>query len=50
VPYRFDGNDDPTADHWLGGTNEANARASADAWHAALDYLRCGLDERSGNE
>ena len=50
VPYRFDGSDDPTANHWLGGTNEANACASADAWHAALDYLRCGLDERSGSE
>ncbi|ELZ12211.1 dienelactone hydrolase-like enzyme [Halovivax asiaticus JCM 14624] len=43
TPYRFDG-EEPTADHRLGGTIEANARASADAWLLALDYLDTGLE------
>lgn len=43
VPYRFD-DEAPTADHPLGGTVEANARASADAWLRTLEYLDAGLD------
>ncbi|WP_135851284.1 alpha/beta fold hydrolase [Halorussus salinus] len=40
---------DPDADHRLGGTRRANARAAAEAWRVALDYLRRGLrsDEES---
>lgn len=45
VPYRFDDSDDPDGKHWLGGTNEANARASADAWQATLRYLDPALRE-----
>jgi nucleolar protein 56 len=43
TPYRFDGESAPDADHRLGGTHRANARAAADAWRAVLDYLRRGL-------
>ncbi|WP_436935083.1 alpha/beta fold hydrolase [Halovenus marina] len=39
VPYRFEGDTDPTDRHQYGGTNEANAHASASAWQAALQYL-----------
>ena len=48
VPYRFDETDDPTAHHRFGGTNEANAQASAEAWRTALDYLHRGLTARDG--
>lgn len=47
TPYRFDATDDPAAEHSLGGTYGANARASADAWLATLDYLRRGLRNRT---
>lgn len=47
VPYRFDDTDDPTARHKFGGTNQANARASAEAWWAVLDYLQRGLRDRN---
>ena len=47
VPYQFDGSDDPTADHRLGGTLGANARASADAWLATLECLDRGLRTRA---
>lgn len=50
VPYRFDGTTDPAGRHRFGGTNEANARASAEAYRATLEYLRKGLRERDGNE
>jgi dienelactone hydrolase len=43
VPYRFDDTDDPPARHVFGGTNAANARASAIAWQEALECLRQGL-------
>lgn len=43
TPYRFNEGDDPTTQHRLGGTNEANARAAADAWQAVLDALQRGL-------
>ncbi|WP_415379857.1 acyl-CoA thioester hydrolase/BAAT C-terminal domain-containing protein [Halosimplex sp. TS25] len=39
VPYRFDESDDRADEHWLGGTNEANARAAADAWRRTLETL-----------
>lgn len=48
VPYRLDGSDDPDGEHWLGGTNASNARASADAWRAALRYLDPGLRAGGG--
>ncbi|WP_170977392.1 alpha/beta hydrolase [Halorussus salinisoli] len=48
VPYRFDGGDDPEAEHELGGTNAGNARAAADAWQTVLDYLERGLRNREG--
>ncbi|WP_394348630.1 acyl-CoA thioester hydrolase/BAAT C-terminal domain-containing protein [Halovivax sp.] len=44
IPYRFDESDDRTAEHRLGGTLEANALASADAWLRTLEYLDAGLD------
>ncbi|UPV99704.1 alpha/beta fold hydrolase [Halorussus gelatinilyticus] len=44
TPYRFDGESAPDADHRLGGTHRANARAAADAWRVALDYLRDGIE------
>lgn len=43
VPYRFERTDSPTDEHRFGGTNEANAHASADAWHHALDHFRDAL-------
>jgi hypothetical protein len=46
TPYRFEAGDAPTGEHRLGGTHRANARAAADAWRGALDYLRSGLDDR----
>ncbi|WP_254863468.1 acyl-CoA thioester hydrolase/BAAT C-terminal domain-containing protein [Halovivax gelatinilyticus] len=39
VPYQFDDDVDPTERHRFGGTHEANARASARAWHRSLAYL-----------
>ncbi|WP_436927935.1 acyl-CoA thioester hydrolase/BAAT C-terminal domain-containing protein [Halosimplex amylolyticum] len=45
VPYRFDGSDDRADEHWLGGTNEANAHAAADAWRRTLDALADGRGE-----
>lgn len=43
VPYRFDSSDDPAERHRFGGTTAANARAAADAWEGALEYLSMGL-------
>lgn len=45
VPYRFAGDADPDETHRYGGTNEANARASARAWRRTLDFLAFGLDD-----
>lgn len=45
VPYRFDEGESLGDEHWLGGTNEANARASAEAWQRALEYLHTALVE-----
>lgn len=39
VPYALGEGDDPEERHRFGGTNAANARAAADAWEVALDYL-----------
>lgn len=39
VPYRFDDETAPMETHQYGGTNAANARASARAWREALGYL-----------
>jgi nucleolar protein 56 len=43
VPYRFDGEDPHEETHQFGGTNAANASASADAWNSTLRYLADGL-------
>lgn len=43
VPYRFDATKDPDETHPFGGTNRANARASARAWERALQYLDSGV-------
>lgn len=48
TPYRFEPGIDPTAEHRLGGTHGANARAAAEAWRVVLDYLRRGLGEEPG--
>lgn len=45
VPYRFDETDAPDNQHRFGGTNTANAYASADAWQNALQYLQRGLGD-----
>ncbi|WP_458207679.1 acyl-CoA thioester hydrolase/BAAT C-terminal domain-containing protein [Haladaptatus sp. NG-SE-30] len=45
VPYRFGEDDSSDGEHRFGGTNEANAHASADAWHHALRYLQKGIGE-----
>lgn len=47
VPYRLDGDADPEATHRYGGTNEANARASARAWRRTLAILATGLEGTS---
>lgn len=39
VPYRVEGDVDPTETHRFGGTNAANARAAARAWRSTLEYL-----------
>lgn len=39
VPYRFDGDTDPDEQHRYGGTERANAAASARAWERTLSYL-----------
>lgn len=49
TPYRSDDKGGPDAEHRFGGTNAANARASADAWQSVLDYLGDGLRERPGS-
>jgi len=43
VPYRFYGEDPHEETHQFGGTNAANASASADAWNSTLRYLADGL-------
>ena len=43
VPYRFEASDSIDSVHRFGGTNEANAYASAEAWYAALRHLQKGL-------
>ncbi|WP_248517440.1 alpha/beta fold hydrolase [Salinarchaeum laminariae] len=43
VPYRFDSTTSHAETHQYGGTNEANARAAADAWLGALQHLSDGL-------
>ncbi|WP_440005537.1 acyl-CoA thioester hydrolase/BAAT C-terminal domain-containing protein [Halomicrococcus sp. SG-WS-1] len=39
VPYRFESDAAPEETHKFGGTHEANGRAAARAWRAALEYL-----------
>ncbi|NGM69520.1 alpha/beta fold hydrolase [Natronolimnobius sp. AArcel1] len=39
VPYRFNADTSPADTHRFGGTHAANARASARAWQAMLEYL-----------
>lgn len=46
VPYSIEAGANPTARHRFGGTNEANARASNEAWRVTLEYLHRGLRNR----
>lgn len=39
VPYQFGSDTAPDETHQYGGTHEANAKASACAWHTVLEFL-----------